>query len=90
MPIKAAHTRAIGKTLERLMICSGHIQRGGKAVAGFLSAKSREFQVTRIEFSVDSIRMLKIEPQLAARRAAFALSPLGMLIPILPRYREPK
>ena len=70
------------------MICSGHIQRGGKAVAGFLSAKSREFQVTRIEFSVDSIRMLKIEPQLAARRAAFALSPLGMLIPILPRHRE--
>lgn len=59
-------------------------------MAGLLSAKSCGFQVTRIDISADSIRMLKIEPQLAARRTEFALSPLGMLLPILPRYREPK
>ena len=89
MQIKVAHTRATGKTLERLMICSGHIQRGGKAVAGFLSAKSLAMLPIRAD-SADSIRMLKIEPQLAARRTELALSPLGMLLPILPRYREPK
>ena len=59
-------------------------------MAGVMSAKSRGFQVIRVDFSLDSIRMLKIEPQLAAWRTEFALSPLGMLLPILPRYREPK
>ncbi len=59
-------------------------------MAGFLTAKSSGSQVTRIDFYADSIRMLKIEPQLAARRTGFALSPLGMLLPILPGYREPK
>lgn len=59
-------------------------------MAGFLSARSSESHVTHIDFTNDSIRMLKIEPQLAARLTEFALSPLGMLIPILPRYREPK
>lgn len=59
-------------------------------MAGLLSVKSCRFQVARIDFAADSIRMLKIEPQLAARRAEFALSPLGMLLPILPGYREPK
>ena len=59
-------------------------------MAGLLSGKSREFQVARANFSIDSIRMPKIEPQLAARLTEFALSPLGILLPVLPRYREPK
>ena len=59
-------------------------------MAGLLSVKSCRFQVARIDFAADSIRMLKIEPQLADRRAEFALSHLGMRLPTLQRYREPK
>ena len=59
-------------------------------MAGFLSAKSHAIIPTNADFTDNSIRMLKIEPQLAARHTGIALSPLGMLLPTWPRYREPK
>lgn len=59
-------------------------------MAGFSGSEVARVRVTIVEFVLDSIRMPKIGPQLAAGQVEFALSPLGIVLLNVPRHREPK